>query len=64
MYAVTAEIILSLKGSGDSGTYSVPTFYLNEDVQGILDETQARKIADAIVNPFGDYECQITVVKL
>lgn len=32
-------------------TYQIPTFYLDSEVQGIVDIIQAEKIAREIVNP-------------
>ena len=32
-------------------THQIPTFYLNSDVQGIVDVHHAAKIAEEIVNP-------------
>jgi hypothetical protein len=34
-----------------------PTFYLDSDVQGIVSDQHAKKIAEEVLNPFGDYEC-------
>jgi hypothetical protein len=35
-------------------TYQIPTFYLNADVQGIVDEQHAAKIARDIICPMAD----------
>jgi len=43
---------------------SVPTFYLDENVQGIVSEEHAIEIATEVVNPFGDLECNITAVRV
>ena len=32
-------------------THQIPTFYLNSEVQGIVDKTHAEKIAGDILNP-------------
>lgn len=51
MYAITATVLdYSRKVSGESR--EIPTFYLDEKVQGILTENQARHIAVRILNPF------------
>lgn len=33
---------------------SIPTFYLNGNIQGILDEEHAESIAREVVDPFGE----------
>lgn len=35
-------------------SYDVPTFFLNANVQGIVDEAHAQKIVEDIVNPTKD----------
>jgi hypothetical protein len=50
-YAVDAHIITH---DGDySGSKSVPTFYLDSRVQGIVSEAHAETIARGILNPLG-----------
>ena len=44
MYAVTATVETEGKG-GYSGVRQIPTFYLDERVQGIVSEEHARKVA-------------------
>lgn len=44
MYAVTATVETEGKG-GYSGVRQIPTFYLDESVQGILTEDQAKNVA-------------------
>lgn len=58
MYAITATII--------NGIHSreVPTFYLDENVQGIRNEQEARKVALKIIDPFAHFTCSITAVDL
>jgi hypothetical protein len=65
MYAIAANIRRAT-GNDEYLHVSVPTFYLNPDMQGIVDEHHARKIAQDILNPFGDehVECFITVVEV
>ena len=44
-----------LDGEGPyNRTVQVPTFYLDESVQGIVDEAHAMVIAREIVNPFNN----------
>lgn len=43
----------------------LPTFFLNEHLQGITSENHARKIALEIVNPDGHYDAvNISVAKV
>lgn len=62
MYAITATFT---RQEGEwSSTRQVPTFYLDERVQGILNEAGAVKVARTIVDPLGQYEVHITAVKV
>lgn len=60
MYAVTATV----------NGKQIPAFYLDENVQGIVDEDQARQIAEQIITTamyegvFPHPHVEITVVKL
>ena len=54
MYAVQATITHTVGTTSYQGSKQVPTFYLHENVQGILSEEQARTIAQEIINPTGD----------
>lgn len=56
MYVVAtcAKRLKSLDNPYDYTNFDVPTFFLNEDVQGIVDEAHARKIVEDIVNPTKD----------
>lgn len=48
MYAITATV--ETRGKGDySGSRQVPTFYLDERVQGITNEASAERIARDIL---------------
>lgn len=65
MYAVTATVETEGKG-GYSGIRQIPTFYLDESVQGILDERQAENVAWHILSAAGTNRTtfHITAVKL
>ena len=52
MYAITAEVKVRHPDGYDK-TFSVPTFYLDEHVQGILSEDHAVRIAREIIDPAG-----------
>jgi hypothetical protein len=68
MYAITATVEVD-KLNGWTSTRQVPTFYLDERVQGIGSEDAARQIAQDIltsvlgVQPPG-VRCHITAVKV
>lgn len=49
MYAINAVVV---KGGISS---QVPTFYLDENVQGIKDENHAINIARDVLDPFKEY---------
>lgn len=66
LWAITATVTYySFVAEGWQTTRQVPTFYLNENVQGIISEEHAKRIARAIVNPFDnpDITVSITAVK-
>jgi uncharacterized protein YabE (DUF348 family) len=42
-----------------AATTQIPTFYLNADVQGIMDEEGCKKVARDIVDPF--HEASVSV---
>lgn len=52
VYAVTATVEHDA-GDGYTGSRQIPTFYLHADVQGIVDEAHAEKVATAIVTAEG-----------
>jgi len=64
MWAITATVTYYCEGW--QTTRQVPTFYLNENVQGILTEAHAKRITHTIINPFDDpdIETSITAVKV
>lgn len=48
MYAIAATVVC------DNGMRQVPTFYLDESVQGIVSDEHACEIAMGIINPMDD----------
>jgi hypothetical protein len=67
MYAITAQVLTSetdRHGIVWRGSRQIPTFYLDENVQGITDESHAVKIARAIIDPLGTLNVSISAVKL
>lgn len=43
-------------------TSQIPTFFLDENVQGIVDENHAKEIAISIINPTNDPNVVVRVV--
>lgn len=64
MYAISATV--ETQDGKYSGMRQIPTFYLDENVQGILDETGATKIALNVLSAMGTNSAtfHITAVKL
>lgn len=61
-YCIQATVT---KTEGDTSTTTqIPTFYLNADVQGILNDAQAVRVAQRIIDPFGDYVVSISAGKV
>jgi hypothetical protein len=60
MYAVTATV--TTLTDGWTSTRQVPTFYLDENVQGIVSEDHAARVAADIIGDRG--EVHICAVKL
>jgi hypothetical protein len=60
-YIVQATVTKKDRGRGYTTTRQVPTFYLNRNVQGIVSLDHARIVAESIIDPFGLYECSISV---
>lgn len=58
MYAITATVSRTTIDSWTS-TRQVPTFYLDESVQGIVSAEHAEQIARGIIDPFGEYEVHV-----
>lgn len=53
-YVVTAQVVRE-KG-GWTSSHGVPTFFLDEDIQNIVSEDHAEKIAKSIIDPYDQYE--------
>ncbi len=72
MYAVTATVVVTeTDGEGKSwqATKQIPTFYLDENVQGIVDEAHAEKIAREILTAcvneeYTTYSLSVCAVRL
>jgi len=62
MYAITATVFHIDKVKKWERSMSIPTFFLNATVQGIVSEAHAITIAEDIINPFGHYRTSITAV--
>ena len=63
-YAVTATVRERI-GDGWTRSAQVPTFYLDADVQGIVDEDHAAIVARRVINPLGhDIAVSVTAVKV
>lgn len=64
MYAITATVT-HINNEGWTGTRQVPTFYLDERVQGIRSEGEAAQVARRIINPLGqDLELHVCAVRV
>ena len=66
MYAVTVNAEFSLPKLKSSWHRTIPTFFLDENVQFIKDELHAERIALDVLNPFGfeGVKYHICVVRL
>lgn len=64
MYAITATVFSADKVRKWEHSRSIPTFFLDPNVQGIVSEAHAITIAEDIINPFGHYRTSITAVKV
>jgi hypothetical protein len=53
MYAIQAQIFTADDSGQFAGSRQIPTFYLDPKVQGILNESDARRIAREIIDPMG-----------
>lgn len=51
-WAIQAQVEWEDSVSGRSGSLSIPTFYLDPSVQGILTANQAKRIAEDIITAF------------
>ena len=63
MYAVQAQVHIK-RDDGWEGSHQVPTFYLDENVQGFLDEDGAKRVARRVIDPMGSLALTITTVKV
>lgn len=64
MWAVSATVSVK-EQSGSTWAIQIPTFYLDENVQGIVSESQVEKIAHSIINPLkADMEIHLTICKV
>jgi hypothetical protein len=64
MWAIQAQVCH--ERDGWKASTQVPTFYLDENVQGIISEEHAVKVATSIINPTADADLgvYVTAVKL
>ena len=58
LYAVTAQAIKTWEDGSITPT-QVPTFYLAEGVQGILNTEHAQSIAEGVINPLQDSSIKV-----
>jgi hypothetical protein len=59
IYGITATV--AVKRNGWLTTHHTPTFYLDSQVQGILNKEHAKVIAAGIVNPTQDSNIKVEV---
>ena len=67
MYAITAHLCKHVPERGAQvwkGSHQLPTFYLDETVQGITDELHAVRIAHQILDPMGILTISITAERI
>lgn len=62
MYAITA--VFHRRVGDWETTRTTPTFYLDENVQGILNEDHAKLVARRVLDPFFENALTITAVKV
>ena len=60
MYGIQATV--SRRDGQWEGTRQVPTFYLDERVQGIVSEDHAAEIARDIINPYRESALSVHVI--
>lgn len=58
----TIQAVVLVKDAGGERAIAVPTFYLDEKVQGITGETHARQLAEEIINPLKLPDVQVCIV--
>lgn len=63
MYCVQASITRSVPAFGGfaQSTWSVPTFYLLPEVQGIVSSEHAHQVAKQIVDPHGQHLVELSI---
>lgn len=65
MWTVLASVIYREQNESKTGYYyrsiQIPTFFLNENVQGIVSETQVRRIVQEIVNPLRNPDMEVII---
>lgn len=59
MYAIQASV--SIVVDGWTRTRQLPTFYLDKNVQGIVDERHAKLIAEDILNPLKNNDLAVFI---
>jgi hypothetical protein len=67
MYAITAQVLTYDTDANAitwRGSRQIPTFYLDETVQGITDERHATRIAREIIDPFRVLNVRVTAEKV
>jgi len=62
MYAIYANAVIGPREDGYSTARSVPTFYLDENVQGIVSEDHAAAIAKDILTATGQTDVQLHIL--
>ncbi len=61
-YAITATV--TREGVGWQQSRQIPAFYLDSNVQGIVSEEHAQKVAMAIIDPFDTCQVFVTAVAM
>lgn len=62
LYAITANI--AREENGWSSSRQVPTFYLDENVQGILSIAHAVQVARDIIDPYNEHSVSVCAVRV
>jgi len=65
MYAIGASVRRTTtdhRGTEWTTTRHLPTFYLDPNVQGILNHEQAERIARSILDPFGTFGDNLSIL--
>lgn len=60
MYVISATVKVKTE-DGYSKIIQIPTFFLDENIQGIVDREHARKIAAQVINPTNDPNCTVSI---